>query len=125
MQLILLIIKVFIWPIWHFCLTQNTSDGRYSQTNSHETTWEINKIPSYERKTASVPTAITAKAHLASWPSSERKQPSEQKVSFYLRGCIDNRDIVPILKGPSNSNSTNSQEQGPAGELGNKRKSWA
>lgn len=55
----------------------------------------------------------------------ERKQPSEQKMSFYLRGCIDNRDIIAILKGPSNSNSTNSQEQRPAWELGNKTKSQA
>lgn len=106
-----------MWPIWHFCLTQNSSDGSYSQTNAHETTWEIHKIPSYEKKTASVPNVITAKAHLASWASSEMKQLSEQKMSFYLRGCIDYRDIIPILKGASNSNSTNSQEQRPAGEI--------
>lgn len=118
--------KVFTWPIWHVCLTQNTCDGRYSQANAHETTWGINNLPSYERKTASVPSAKSQQKYiLASWPSSERKQPSDQKMSFYLGGCIDNRDIIPILKGPSNSNSTNSQEQRPAGQLGNKRKSWA
>lgn len=63
--------------------------------------------------------------HSKSTFGSERKQPSEQKMSFYLCGCIDNRDIIAILKGASNPNSTNSQEQRPAGELGNKTKSWA
>ncbi|KAJ7416123.1 coiled-coil domain-containing protein 117 [Willisornis vidua] len=42
-------------------------------------------------------------------------------MSSYLCGCIDNGDIIPILKGSSNSNSTNSQEQRTAGELENKR----
>lgn len=100
---------------------QNISDGKHSQTNAHEATWAINKIPPHERKTASVPTEITAKAHWASWPSSERKEPSEQKMSFYLGGCIDNRDIIAVLKGASNANSTNGQEQRPAGELGNEK----
>jgi len=82
----------------------------------------INKNPSNKRKSAFV---NAAKGHLASQPfrqdtSIAVKQPSEPEI-FYLGGCIDNGNIISILKGPSNSNSTNSQKQGAAGELENRR----
>lgn len=46
--------------------------------------------------------------------------PCEQEMTLYLGRCVDNGNIIPILKGPSDSNSTNSQKQGPAGELENR-----
>lgn len=121
-QLILLkqtLTEVFMWPICHFYLTHHTSDGRYKFTWNHFGKQHESFIGEEACFGAVV---ITVEVRLASQPvRQDTSVTAEQQTMFYLGGGIDDGNIIPILKGSSNSNSTNSQKQGPAGELENRR----
>lgn len=100
-----ILIELFIWDFWHFCLTQNTSDRRYSQ---------IHMKPFWKSAGSFIllwnPVPPQSKCICPLGPVRQDTSITAKQTIFYLGGCIDNGNIISILKGPSNSHSANSQK---------------